>query len=46
MLFHHPPDRAQVDAEAAMHDHVAEPSEFAPRNLWLGGFDFSGQTLA
>jgi len=46
VLFDDQPDRPEVNAELAMHDHVAKPGEFAPWDSWLGGLDLARQALA
>ena len=46
ILFDNEPDRREVHAQVAMHNHIAESGEFPPRNLWFGTLDFARQTLA
>ena len=46
ILFDDQPDRAEVNAQVTMHDHVAKPAEFAPRDLRLGALDLARQALA
>ena len=41
-LFDYQLDRAEVDAQVAMHDHIAKPGKFAPRDLWHGALDLAG----
>ena len=46
VLFDDQPDRTEVNAQVAMHDHIAKPGEIAPWDLWLGTLDLARQTLA
>lgn len=41
ILFDTQPDRAEVNAQVARHDHVAKPAQFAPTNLRLGALDLA-----
>jgi hypothetical protein len=46
ILFDDQPDCPEVNAQVAMHDHVAKPGEFAPWHLRLGAPDLARQALA
>lgn len=46
VLFDDQSDCPEVNAEVAMHDHVAEPGEFSPRNVCFSGLDLVRQALA
>lgn len=46
ILFDDQPDRPEVDAQVAVHDDVAKPGKFAPRDLRLCALDLAGQALA
>ena len=39
-------EHAEVNAQVALHDHVAKTGEFAPRDLRLGVLDLARQALA
>lgn len=46
VLLDDQPDRPKVNAEIAMHDHVAESGELTPWNLRLGALDLARKALA
>lgn len=46
VLFDDQPDRPEVNAQLAMHDHVAKYGEFPPWYLRFAGLDLARQTLA
>ena len=46
VLFDHQPDRPEINAQEAMHDHIAEPGEFASGHVRLGALDVARQALA